>query len=331
LLLSLVFLFEFYWPHATKSEQGKPEMIGTDCYVTADKTWTWLDIIRKSNASVMRSHPIVPGDVPIYSEIVHPSVSNRSRSTSSLFYNRVSKTGSTTMLRLLGKMKKRNGFKTKNGGTNSRVVNSLEEEYVTKAMLQDNLLYHRHIYFIDFLRHGLQVDMMNMIRHPVSRILSWFYYSRSKSRWKGKKRKPPKSWFNKTLDQCVESNDPECQIGSCFQEMQLTYFCGFHPICRDPDNREALQIAKYNIENHYAVVGVLEELKISLETLQHYLPRWFDGVVSIPSKKMNKNKHPQISPENAKELEKRLHLDMELYDFVKKRLSLQHARLRSRN
>ena len=35
--------------------------------------------------------------------------------------------------------------------------------------------------------------------------------------------------------------------------------------------------AKENVEKHYAVVGVLEELNKTLTVLEHYVPRFFKG------------------------------------------------------
>ena len=46
-------------------------------------------------------------------------------------------------------------------------------------------------------------------------------------------------------------------------------------------NVEALQAAKYNLEKHYAVVGVLEELNKTLTVLEHYVPRFFKGAKDV--------------------------------------------------
>ena len=37
--------------------------------------------------------------------------------------------------------------------------------------------------------------------------------------------------------------------------------------------------AKENVEKHYAVVGVLEELNMTLTVLDHYVPRFFKGAL----------------------------------------------------
>ena len=43
----------------------------------------------------------------------------------------------------------------------------------------------------------------------------------------------------------------------------------------------ALRKAKENVEKHYAVVGVLEELNKTLTVLEHYVPRFFKGAKDI--------------------------------------------------
>ena len=42
----------------------------------------------------------------------------------------------------------------------------------------------------------------------------------------------------------------------------------------------AMKKAKENVEKHYAVVGVLEELNKTLTVLEHYVPRFFKGALN---------------------------------------------------
>ena len=43
----------------------------------------------------------------------------------------------------------------------------------------------------------------------------------------------------------------------------------------------ALRKAKENVEKHYAVVGVLEDLNKTLTVLEHYIPRFFKGAKDV--------------------------------------------------
>ena len=47
------------------------------------------------------------------------------------------------------------------------------------------------------------------------------------------------------------------------------------------NTEKALNKAKENVEKHYAVVGVLEEMNKTLTVLEHYIPRFFKGATDI--------------------------------------------------
>jgi len=42
-----------------------------------------------------------------------------------------------------------------------------------------------------------------------------------------------------------------------------------------------MQKAKENVEKHYAVVGILEEINMTLTVLEHYIPRFFKGAKKL--------------------------------------------------
>ena len=58
--------------------------------------------------------------------------------------------------------------------------------------------------------------MMNMVRDPVNRVISSYYYIRRKNAgWLGRRSKeeiPSKEWFEKDFNECVKSGDSECQV-----------------------------------------------------------------------------------------------------------------------
>ena len=59
-----------------------------------------------------------------------------------------------------------------------------------------------------------------MVREPVDRIISQFYYLRSLKRWKSKER-PPKQWFQKEFQKCVLNGDKECQVLNLFDARKM--------------------------------------------------------------------------------------------------------------
>lgn len=42
-----------------------------------------------------------------------------------------------------------------------------------------------------------------------------------------------------------------------------------------------MQKAKQNVEKHYSVVGVLEEMDVTLKVLEKYIPRFFTGASKV--------------------------------------------------
>ena len=120
-------------------------------------------------------------------------------------------------------------------------------------------------------------------------------------------------------------------------------------------NVEALQAAKYNLERHYAVVGVASDLETSLAVMERYLPRYFSGAASIYSR-LPKSEFGQefrrngalVAVANASDeaaaasvkgdhssaliisekahavLRKNMSLEIEFYDFAAQRLLRQH-------
>ena len=54
-------------------------------------------------------------------------------------------------------------------------------------------------------------------------------------------------------------------------------FCGHDAFCAEFNGERALAAAKENVERHYAVVGVVEEVNKTLEVMQALMPDVFKG------------------------------------------------------
>ena len=68
------------------------------------------------------------------------------------------------------------------------------------------------------------------------------------------------------------------------RELSKSYYwelIGFLSIFSGLNTEIALRKAKENVEKHYAVVGVLEELNKTLTVLEHYVPRFFKGAKDV--------------------------------------------------
>ena len=52
-------------------------------------------------------------------------------------------------------------------------------------------------------------------------------------------------------------------------------FCGHANECRRQNSAWALNTAKSNIERHYSVVGVLEEMNATLDVMEAFMPEYY--------------------------------------------------------
>jgi len=95
---------------------------------------------------------------------------------------------------------------------------------------------------------------------------------------------------NSTLqdfETCVKSYDQECRYipglkrdGFGDHRRQTMFFCGHKDSCTGFNTEVAMKKAMENVEKHYAVVGILEELNKTLTVLEHYVPRFFKGALN---------------------------------------------------
>lgn len=85
---------------------------------------------------------------------------------------------------------------------------------------------------------------INLVRDPVERVISWFYYVRAPWYYVERKRAfpdlplPDPAWLKKDFETCVLSGDPECvytqgaqREGIGDHRRQTLFFCGHEPDC----------------------------------------------------------------------------------------------------
>ena len=139
--------------------------------------------------------------------MIKPGSVNRSSGANALIYNRIPKTSSSTMLALIGNLAKKNGFKYFNSRIyHKRMRNQSDEEKFVQKMIayKEPFVFDEHFYTLNFSQHlEINFNWINVIRDPVDRVVSNFYYMRKKDRW-GRGNKPPTTWFNKDFNTCVQ-------------------------------------------------------------------------------------------------------------------------------
>ncbi|XP_059078770.1 heparan sulfate 2-O-sulfotransferase 1-like [Tigriopus californicus] len=278
------------------------------------------------------------------------SPTNRSIPRQRLIYNRVPKCASSTMQSVITFLGLRNNFDYRASNIFwKRLQSTSEERHWIRAVnqeiqgLQRPLVTDRHFYFVDLEQYGSErVNWINIVRDPIERLISEFYYLRHPKRWMNQSRRPSQTWFNLTFNECLQNGLPECMFhldGNYLRELQLTYFCGSALECSQVGNLRALQQAKSNLERHYSVVGIMSDLETSLRVMEAYLPAFFTGAEHLFRRMRSPNgeefrRNPGIKPVTP--LDSRLHeslksnlsTEYQFYEFALKRLIDQDRHIR---
>lgn len=155
-----------------------------------------------------------------------------------VFFNRVPKVGSQSLMELMRRLGKINGF------VHARNPGSVKETVMMPKEGQKNLIgdlltrpkphvYSQHIAYINFTRYHLPRPIyINLVRDPIERIISWHYYVRARWYYNDMKAKlgenaiemPSDEFLNMDLDTCVRKHDPLCT----FEQMQVKNPAGDH-------------------------------------------------------------------------------------------------------
>lgn len=252
-----------------------------------------------------------------------------------VFYNRVPKCGSRTVLstfKILARSLHYTVAAVERYGRRSHFSNvSLMDcfmDNVTK--LQPPFIYSQHVNYIDFSRYGLQSPIyINVIRDPLERLISHYYYNMY-----GSNSAPlatPRPSFNQSLDNCVAKDHPSCM--KIFQI--IPYFCGHDRSCRVM-SRYSLQRAKRQVQEHFLTVGLNEDLPAFMEVLETIMPQFFtnatqtfkanEGILQQLYKTVRKN---EVSAATQRKLKIHLRLEYDFYYFVKQRFYNLLSRIRS--
>ncbi|KAH8286323.1 hypothetical protein KR054_006766 [Drosophila jambulina] len=276
--------------------------------------------------------------------------------TDMVFFNRVPKVGSQSLMELMARLGKINGFshaRNKGGAHETVLMNKQRQgELVADLLTRPKPhIYSQHIAYINFTRFHLPKPIyINLVRDPIDRIISWHYYIRAPWYYRDMQAKlgdkapamPSEEFLNLDLDTCVKNRDPHCtftqnQIKNPVGDhrRQTLFFCGMNQkLCMPFNSEAAMQKAKRTVESEYAVVGTWEDTNITLTVLEAYIPRFFRNakVAYYLGKdrlsRVNRNNVTRVVSEETRViLRKNLTNEIEFYEFCKQRLYLQYAAL----
>uniref|UniRef100_A0A3B3XC22 Uronyl 2-sulfotransferase n=1 Tax=Poecilia mexicana TaxID=48701 RepID=A0A3B3XC22_9TELE len=261
--------------------------------------------------------------------------------SSQVIYNRVGKCGSRTVVILLRLLAEKHKFNLVSSDIHNktRLMKQEQVDLVKNiSKIPQPFLYTRHVHFMNFTRYsGAQPVYINIIRDPISRFLSNYFFRRFGD-WRGEQnhliRTPGMKDDERYLDinVCILENYPECSNPRVFYI--IPYFCGQHPKCREP-GVWALERAKQNVLENYLLVGILEELEDVLLMLERLLPHYFSGVLDIYKspeyRKMGNltgtvRKHTPTL-EALQVLYHRMRYEYEFYDFIRDQFHLMKKKI----
>jgi len=271
-----------------------------------------------------------------------------------LFFNRVPKVGSQTTMELMRALALKNNFhyhKDRTQKVETIKLTNNEEKWLSHLInyFSTPSVYVKHVCFVDFQRFNISMPIyVNMVRDPIERVISWYYYVRAPWYFVERKRAfpdlplPNPNWLRKDYELCVKRGDNECKYlegGERDDFGQLTeFFCGQEDDCTGFNTEIAMRRAMHNVESHYAVVGVLEDLNKTLTVLEHYVPRFFKGALNTywnevhMFSKINRNIYKPPVSEATKELVRRNFThEIEFFEFCKQRLHKQYMALNLQN
>lgn len=171
-----------------------------------------------------------------------------------------------------------------------------------------------HFYFRKDSGMHMSHTYINLLREPVNRFISHYYYTRSPRRWpKRLQRLKALGHWNVTLLQCLEK-----QYEGCKWNVMTRFFCGPEAFCKT-GGRKALSRAKYNMANYYSSIGVVEYLNEYIQVLHKRLPKF----IIEPSSRLGKEfvtmgvkKTPLSSGVLARVVQVN-QADIELYKYAK--------------
>ncbi|TRY79746.1 hypothetical protein TCAL_01963, partial [Tigriopus californicus] len=281
-----------------------------------------------------------------------------------LIFNRVPKVGSQTIMNLIGYLRAANDFDAFTSLDNMPEYSKDSEtvflpDAPMRQLTVDSLMktqnkgksfaFLKHQNFLNFSEFNESPPIyMNFVRHPVERVISWYYYVRAP--WY----QIEHDKFNQTslrmslsirelktsLEDCLKMNRRGCifEKGMLLHSgahamshvSQMSFFCGHDRICNQWEQPELHRRAKENVEKYFAVVGVLEDWEISLEVLEQYIPRFFAQARKVAQdnpdiKHVNKNIYkPKVSTAIRHWLAAKMPLEIDFFHFCRQRLYQQY-------
>ncbi|XP_014204527.1 heparan sulfate 2-O-sulfotransferase 1-like [Copidosoma floridanum] len=251
-----------------------------------------------------------------------------------VIYNRVPKTGSTSFVGVIYDLCKKNKYHALHINITNNMHTLMpanQMQFVRNISYWDSMkpaFYHGHIAFLNFQKFGFDNRPLyiNILRKPLDRFVSYYYFLRYGDNFRPHLIRR-KHGDTKTFDECINAGQADCDPNNMW--LQIPFLCGHDPACWEVGNQWALEEAKRNLQRHYLIVGVTEELSDFILVLQSILPRFFKGAHNLflhnnKSHLRQTTQKIEPLPETVKKIQKTVvwKMENELYNYA---LSQFHA------
>ncbi|CAF1224102.1 unnamed protein product [Didymodactylos carnosus] len=224
-------------------------------------------------------------------------------------------------------------------------LNEQQQKRFVQMLIENSkmpTLFERHIYFINFIHHKqIQPLYINLLRNPLERVISDYYYSRYMCTVKKETCfRMKRAYINETLDDCVMRNEHQPHVCISLEHgvhSAIAFFCGQSSYCEGYKTAQrALAKAKSNIVKYYILVGVTEQLFKTFSVMEKVLPQFFSNIKKTYLRRKKKRvwvtpKEYRIEPSNRTRevIYKALKYERDLYKYVKRRLQQQFDEITS--
>jgi len=185
------------------------------------------------------------------------------------------------MLRLLTELSVKNNFTLIRSDSNAH-NHSLFRDYIFEAIRNERpTVIAQHFYFPE-VTYGSSVAYMNMMRAPVARLTSFYYFRLSNLLKDHPDSNHANAYGNMTIDECISL--PDIERNRCFPFVaneQAMYMCGRERSCEGIEPSELYARAWRNVLLHYPAVGLTEHMYASLQLFEVMFPSFFNGVTAV--------------------------------------------------
>lgn len=250
----------------------------------------------------------VPTEPTAQCRVAHPQV---------LLFIRMPKCASTSFMSLFRSLAKPLSFQLHfdpSGAYDWKDSTIKKEAQLIKSKSQkQKLLYAKHFYYTDFERYGLtNYTYLTVMREPMTRFVSsYLYYHYSSKSYIQRMLKP--RYKNESLLECISRG-----LNGCAHNWLTKYFCGHQRVCRS-GNRTALTMAKANMKLHFAAVGIVENVDLTLKVFAKVVPGYVAWSNDLPQS--NKNEQSMhLSAEEDEAVRRANAADIELYAYARELL-----------